>query len=289
MASPTSSRVWFITGSSSGFGFELTQLLLAQGDIVIATLRKPSALDTLAASYPPSQLLVLQLDVTSAPAVRAAFARAIDAFGRIDIVFNNAGQNCLGEVEAVDEESARRLLDVNFWGATHVTQEAVRVFREVNRPQGGRLLQVSSRLGLVGGPASGFYSASKFALEGLTESLYKELNPAWNIKVSLIEPGPFRTNLTGGGGNVHIVPPHPAYEDPSLPSAQFRAFITSGAVDGDAVKAVKVVERFSRLENPPFRLPLHKRVIASLRDKIGELSRTVEEMEAWSEDLYFEE
>jgi len=289
MASPSGSRVWFITGSSSGFGLELTQLLLAQGDTVIATLRTPSALAFLASSYPPSQLLVLQLDVTSASAVRAAFARAIETFGHIDIVFNNAGQICLGEVEAVDEENARRLMDVNFWGATHVTQEAVRVFREVNRPQGGRLLQVSSRLGLVGGPAGGFYCASKFALEGLTESLYKELNPAWNIKVSLIEPGPFRTKIVGTGGNVHTVPSHPAYEDPSLPSAQFRAFVTSGAVDGDAIKAVKAVERFSRLEDPPFRLPLHKRVIASLRDKIGELSRTVEEMEGWSEDLYFEE
>jgi NAD(P)-dependent dehydrogenase (short-subunit alcohol dehydrogenase family) len=277
------SRVWFITGASSGFGRSMTELLLNKGDKVVATLRHVDALSDLSVQF-PSQLLVIQLDVTNSAGVSAAFTRANEAFGRIDVVFNNAGQSVTGEVESVSEEEARQMFEVNFWGAMYVSKEAVKFFREVNKPIGGRLLQVSSRLGLVGGPASAFYSASKFALEGLSESLAKELDPAWNIKVTIIEPGPFRTKIFKE--NQHITPQHPAYANPDLPSSQSRQFIVSDNIDGDADKAVVAIEKLTHLDDVPMRLPLHRRVIVSTRDKIKSLTEDVNKFESWSEDLY---
>lgn len=138
----------------------MTEHLLKIGHKVVATLRKPEALSDLVARYPSTQLLVVKVDVTNKADVSAAFAKAEEVFGRIDVVFNNAGTMFVAEVESLGETDARDLFEVNFWGATRVTQEAVRFFREVNKPIGGRLLQVSSKLGLVGGPAVGHYSAS---------------------------------------------------------------------------------------------------------------------------------
>lgn len=149
-----------VTGASSGFGRAMTEHLLQIGNKVVATLRKPEALADLTARYPPTQLLLLAVDVTNAADITTAFAKAEEVFGRIDVVFNNAGVMLAGEVESTEEADARNLFDVNFWGAASVTKEAVRFFREVNKPIGGRLLQVSSRLGLVGNAVCGFYSAS---------------------------------------------------------------------------------------------------------------------------------
>ncbi|KAG1781249.1 NAD(P)-binding protein [Suillus placidus] len=277
-------RVWFITGASSGFGRSMTELLLNKGNKVIATLRQPDALSDLSAQFPSSQLLVIPLDVTNSAGVSAAFAKAKEAFGRIDVVFNNAGQCVLGEVESVGEEESRQMFEVNFWGAMYVSKEAVKFFREVNKPIGGRLLQVSSRLGLVGEPVTAFYSASKFALEGLSESLAKELDPAWNIKVTIIEPGPFRTKIFKE--NQRLTSQHPAYASPGLPSSKFRQFITSGNIDGDADKAVVAIEKLTHLDDVPMRLPLHRKVIVSTRDKIKILTKDADNFESWSEDLY---
>jgi len=144
----------------------MTEHLLAKGDTVIATLRTPSAIAHLSSMYPPSQLSILPLDVSQRAQVSAAFAHAKETFGRLDVVFNNAGANILGEVESLvgsEEyvEGARRAFDTNFWGAVYVSGEAVRFFREVNpKGCGGRLLQMSSTLGVNGRPGAGFYAAS---------------------------------------------------------------------------------------------------------------------------------
>jgi NAD(P)-dependent dehydrogenase (short-subunit alcohol dehydrogenase family) len=138
----------------------MTEYLLKQGHKVVATLRKPEVLSDLVSQYPPTQLVVVKVDVTQNAAIAAAFNKAQEAFGRIDVVFNNAGQMITAEVEAVNEADARGLFDINFWGAAQVSREAVRFFREVNNPRGGRLLQVSSGLGLVGQTACAFYCAS---------------------------------------------------------------------------------------------------------------------------------
>lgn len=175
--------------------------LLAQGDKVVATLRKPADLDALAAQHSPSALLVLPLDVTRPEEIARAFAAAHTHFGRIDAVFNNAACAVVGEVEAVPEADARAVMDVNFWGAAAVSTAAVRFFRETNPPgAGGVLLNVSSEFGHSAFACVGYYCAAKFgerglrfffharaqyvaALEGLTEALAQELDPEWNIKV----------------------------------------------------------------------------------------------------------
>ena len=143
-------------------GLEMTRRVLENGDIAVATLRKPEALKHLVAEYPRERLLVLKVDVTIHQDIVDAFARTKDVFGRLDVVFNNAGYAVLGEVEGTPDEVARALFEVNFWGAVHVTQEAVKFFREVNGPGiGGRLIQISSGCGIVGWPSCGFYSATK--------------------------------------------------------------------------------------------------------------------------------
>ncbi|KIJ64081.1 hypothetical protein HYDPIDRAFT_91317 [Hydnomerulius pinastri MD-312] len=279
--------VFVVTGASSGFGRAMAEHLLKQGTKVIATLRKPEALADLANHYPPTQLLVVKVDVANTEEITAAFAKAEEVFGRIDVVFNNAGQAITGEVESMSEKDARELFDTNFWGAAHVSREAVRFFREVNKPVGGRLFQVSSRLGLVGRAACGYYSASlTSALEGLSECLADELDPAWNIKVTILEPGPYRTQMPQ---NSRLATQHPAYANPALPGSQFRQFVTNTeSYDGNVDKAVAAIERFSHLEDAPMRLPLHRRVVASTRDKAKSLVEEVDKYGSWSDDLYFD-
>lgn len=154
-------RHFTVTGSSSGFGRETVIQALESGDKVVATLRKPAVLDDLAKKYPADRLRVIKLDVTKPAEIDEAFAQAKAAFGRIDIVFNNAGYVAVGESEAMPDDVARQQFEVNFWGAVHVSQRAVRFFREENTPQGGLLLQNSSASGLTGVPVVGFYSATK--------------------------------------------------------------------------------------------------------------------------------
>lgn len=158
---PTLIYFSIVTGSSSGFGRETVIQALESGDKVVATLRKPAALDDLTKRYSVDRLRVVKLDVTKPADIDAAFVQAKAAFGRVDIVFNNAGYVAVGENEAFPDDVARPLFEVNFWGAVHVSQRAVRFFREENTPQGGLLLQNSAMVGLAGVPVIGFYSATK--------------------------------------------------------------------------------------------------------------------------------
>ena len=139
----------------------MTRRVLENGDIAVATLRKPAALADFASKYPSSQLLVVQLDVTNPAEIKSAFQQAKAAFGRVDVVFNNAGYLVAGEAEAIPDELARKMFDTNFWGAAYVSQEAVRFFRDENSPQGGHLIQNSASSIWVNLPLMGFYTASK--------------------------------------------------------------------------------------------------------------------------------
>ncbi|PIL34926.1 hypothetical protein GSI_02713 [Ganoderma sinense ZZ0214-1] len=287
MSSP---RVWFITGASTGFGRALAELVLRKGEIAVATARSPESLSPLTAEYPPERLLVLKLDVTQPQDVLAAFARAKDAFGRIDVVVNNAAVAVMGEIEAQAahrdglEEGGpvRGMFETNFWGAARVTSEAVRFFREVNDPVGGRVLQISSITGLIGGPGLGYYTASKHALEGLTESLASELDPSWNIKVTLVNPASFHTE---GQAKTTWAPPHPAYSSSDLPATRMRGGWGSYAPSGDVHKAVEVIYRLASEPDPPLHLLLGEVAHTYVKQKIAKLSAEVEKYESWSENL----
>lgn len=149
-----------VTGASSGLGKAVTEVVLRKGDIAVATLRKPAALAHLAKLYPPSRLLLLSLDVTRPADVSAAFDRTREVFGRLDVLFNNAGYAMFGEVEGTPDADARAMFEVDFWGAVSASREAVKFFREVNPPgEGGMILQNSSYSGFSGSPGFAFYSA----------------------------------------------------------------------------------------------------------------------------------
>ncbi|GJE91734.1 SDR family oxidoreductase [Phanerochaete sordida] len=282
MSSP---RVWFVTGSSTGFGRNVVELALAKGDKVVATLRTPSDLDDLRAQFPPSQLHILALDVTQPAAITAAFASAKAAFGRIDVVFNNAGISPFAEVEGTPDAVARATFEVNFWGAANVSREAVRFFREENTPAGGVLLNLSSIVGVQALPVMGYYSASKHAFDGLTQSLAAELDPKWNIKVILILPSFFRTPIKAKSG---AEPQHPAY---AATTTGVRSFVDavfapdSKARIGDPRKAAQKIYEASTLAEPPFRLFLGDAAVAEGRRKIASLSKDLEAYAAWSEEV----
>ena len=158
------SHRYSVTGASSGFGRTMTELALSKGDKVLATLRNPSELADLQATYPADQLHVCRLDVTAPDEIPRAFQEAKAAFGRVDVVFNNAGTALKSEAEGTPPAAARALFEVNFWGAVNVSTEAVRFFREENEPCGGLLLNNSSYLGVVPLSSGAFYSAAKHGM-----------------------------------------------------------------------------------------------------------------------------
>ncbi|KAG0693078.1 hypothetical protein DFH29DRAFT_433931 [Suillus ampliporus] len=159
MSSP---KVWFITGTSSGFVRCMTEYALSQGDSVVATLRKPEILSDFIARYPADKLLVLKVDVKNQEEIDEAFARTREVFGRLDVVFNNAGYALFTEVEGTPVDTAREMFETNFWGSKNVSRSAVQFFREVDEPgKGGILLQVSSIAGFHAFPGLTYYAATK--------------------------------------------------------------------------------------------------------------------------------
>ncbi|RIX28973.1 SDR family NAD(P)-dependent oxidoreductase [Amnibacterium setariae] len=187
-------RTWFITGASTGFGREWTEAALERGDRVVATARRPESI----ADYPErfgDAALALALDVTDREAVFAAVQEARGRFGRIDVVVNNAGYGQFGMVEELTERELREQLETNFFGAVWVTQAVLPVLREQGR---GHLLQVTSEGGVRAFPGIGAYHASKWALEGLSESLWQEVEPL-GVRVTNVEPGPYATHWLSRG------------------------------------------------------------------------------------------
>ncbi|KAF2089271.1 NAD(P)-binding protein [Saccharata proteae CBS 121410] len=244
-------RVFLITGTSTGFGYELVQHCLSRGDHVVATARNPSTL-----SFPLSttqNLLTTALDVTSRGSIEAAFAAALDKFGRVDVVVNNAGYGLAGEFESLSDDEIRRQMEVNFFGLLDVTRRAVEVMRDENGKGGGKrggvIQQVTSIGGQVGVPLFSIYCASKFAVEGFTEALSHELHPDWNISLTLLEPGGFRTDWAGRS-MAFAAQKHPAYDHLN---AQDTMGKRHGNQPGDPAKAAKVFYELAVMEDPPLR------------------------------------
>ncbi len=185
-------KVWFITGTSRGFGREWAKAALARGDKVVATARKLDPLKELADQY-PSALLPLELNVTNREAVIAAVDQGYEHFGHLDVVVNNAGYGLFGMVEEVSEAQARAQMETNFFGALWVTQAALPHLRA---QKSGHIIQVSSIGGITAFPFVGLYHASKWALEGLSQALAQEVR-SFGIHVTLIEPAGFATDWSG--------------------------------------------------------------------------------------------
>lgn len=261
-------KTWLITGCSSGLGQALAHAVAARGDRLVATARSPASLQALARQFPDT-VRVGALDVTRPETARAAVALAVEAFGGLDVLVNNAGHGLYGAVEEVAPDEYRPMFEVNLFGLIETTRAALPALR--GRP-GGRIVNLSSIAGLSGGAGSGYYAASKFAVEGLSESLDQELRPL-GLRVIIVEPGPFRTDFLGRS----MIAAARRIGDYEQTAGQRRIYRESndGRQAGDPAKAVEVILRAVDSDAPPLHLPLGPvahgvvdRKLASLREDV---------------------
>ncbi len=238
-------KTWFITGASRGFGREWTIAALERGDNVAATARFTSTLDDLVDRFPDT-LLPLQLDVTDRDGAFAAVGKAHQKFGRLDVVVNNAGYGHFGMVEELSETDARDQIETNLFGALWVTQAALPFLREQGS---GHIIQVSSIGGISAFPVTGMYHASKWALEGISQSLAHEVAD-FGINVTLIEPGGFSTDWAGPSSR-HSAE-LPAYDEARAKAQQWRA--SRSATPGDPVATRSAILKIVDADKPPLRV-----------------------------------
>ena len=236
-------KVWFITGASRGFGNVWAEAALKRGDKVAATARKTDTLKKLQDKFGES-VLTLELDVTNREDCFDAIQKAKDHFGRLDVVINNAGYGQFGAIEELSEKEAREQIETNFFGALWVTQAALPIMRE---QKSGHILQVSSIGGIAAFTNIGMYHASKWALEGFSESLSQEVAD-FGIHVTLIEPGGFETDWSGSSAK--HAQPIAAYEKVREARAKMRSGMKQGNPNATAEAILQVVDA----EQPPLRI-----------------------------------
>jgi NAD(P)-dependent dehydrogenase (short-subunit alcohol dehydrogenase family) len=242
------SQVWLITGSSRGLGRALAEAVLAAGHELVATARDPKQLADLVERH-GARVRAVALDVTDELAARAAVQSTVDAFGRLDVVVNNAGYGNVAAIEDVELEDFRAQVETNLYGVVHVTKAAVPVMR---RQGSGRILQVSSIGGRVGPIGRSAYAAAKWGVEGFSEVLAKEVGPL-GIKVTILEPGGFRTDFAGSSTDIRG--DNPVYASTVGAVARFQRDY-NGKQPGDPAKAAQVILRVAGMEDPPLRLLL---------------------------------
>jgi NAD(P)-dependent dehydrogenase (short-subunit alcohol dehydrogenase family) len=250
------SKVWFVTGSSRGLGRSIAEAVLAHGDQLVATARNPHALDDLVSTY-GNQIRAIALDVTDPAQARAAIATTIEAFGRLDVVVNNAGYANVASIEDTTEDDWRAQVETNLWGVINVTRAALPVLR---KQRSGRILQVSSIGGRTGSAGLGPYQTSKWAVEGFSEVLSREVAPL-GIKVTLIEPGSFRTDW--GGASMSIPEPSEDYRD--VLAGHIAYHDQAGHEPGDPAKGAQAIITVANEANPPLRLLLGKDAVMIAR------------------------
>ncbi len=244
------SQVWLITGSSRGFGKALAEAVLAAGHLLIATARNPAQLAPLVDRY-GDRVRAVALDVTDAAASHAAVQAAVDAFGRLDVLVNNAGYGNLASVEEGDDADFRAQLETNFFGVVNVTRAALPILR---KQRSGHIIQFSSIGGRIGVPGMAAYQGAKWAVEGFSEVLAKEV-AAFGIHVTLIEPGGFRTDWAGPSMTVYTPTADSGYAPilgPMIGLMQAHA----GHEAGDPAKAAQAILTIANAPKPPLRLLL---------------------------------
>ncbi|OON68737.1 oxidoreductase [Hymenobacter sp. CRA2] len=239
-------KVWLITGANRGIGAEIVKAALAAGDYVVAASRHPeTAADTFGRT---SHLTALRLDVTSEADVQRTVQQVIDQHGRLDVVVNNAGYPLLGALETTTDAEVRRQFDTNVFGLLNVTRA---VLPHLRRQRAGHILNISSMQGVIGAPASSSYSGSKFAVEGLTESLQQEVQPL-GIRVTLVEPGTFRTELLSNKSLRKAPAVLPDYA-PTVGQTLHYVDHLSGQQPGDPQRLAAAIVRLTDEAEPPLR------------------------------------
>jgi NAD(P)-dependent dehydrogenase (short-subunit alcohol dehydrogenase family) len=263
------SRVWLITGASSGFGRSIAQAALAVGDTVVRAARRPEALDELASAH-PGLLDAVRLDVT-APGAASVVDDVVARHGRIDVLVNNAGRTQVGALEETTEDELRYLFELHFFGPAALTRA---VLPHMRRQGGGAVVQMSSVGGWTTAPGFGAYCATKFALEGLTQTLSQEVD--FGVRFLIVEPGAFRTELFRAGA-AYLSAAMVEYAGTVGPTRQY---VTGGdgKQPGDPDKAAAAILAALGAEVTPLRLPLGNDAVDAIRDQLNSVA---EELAAW--------
>jgi NAD(P)-dependent dehydrogenase (short-subunit alcohol dehydrogenase family) len=268
---PTSShagKIWFITGTSTGFGRLLAEEVLKTGGKVLATARKIDQIADLKQRY-PDNARIFALDVTRPEQIQSVAKEAIAAFGRVDALVNNAGYGIAGGVEETTEAEFMPVFETNVFGLIRVTRAFLPQFR---KQRSGHIINLSSVAGLAGGPGWGYYNATKFAVEGFSEALAAELAPL-GVHVTIVEPGPFRTDFLGRSG-VEAANRIPEYE---ATAGQAHNYMNtqSGKQRGDPKKAVQAMMDVAVSPNPPLHL-----ILGSIA-----YNRFMQKLDRWQQEM----
>jgi NAD(P)-dependent dehydrogenase (short-subunit alcohol dehydrogenase family) len=266
-------KVWFITGCSTGFGRELAKMVLERGYRCVVTARDPAKAEDIAKGR-EDRALVLELDVTDQVQVTAAVTSAVEHFGSINVLVNNAGIGYFGSVEESDEEEFRWMFEINFFGLSAMTRAVLPIMRQ---QRSGQIVNISSIGGLRSFPALAYYNATKYAVEGFSESLALEVAPL-GIKVMLVEPSGFRTDWAGRSAS-DTKSGISDYADTAWKNIQ-NLRESSGKQPGDPVRAAAAIIDAVESPNPPLRLLLGKAALKGARIKLDLLKRDFDAWEA---------
>lgn len=263
------SRVWLISGCSSGIGREIALAALAQGDRVGVTARDTSSVADIVDQYPETAVAIT-LDVTRAEDIEKSVSAVLTKFSQIDVLVNNAGYGYLAAIEEGDEASVRAMFETNFFGVLALTRA---VLPHMRARRSGRIINVSSQAGLMGNPGTGYYSSSKYAVEGLTEALSKEVAPL-NIRVSAVQPGPFRTDWAGRSMQMSGA----GHSDYKEQVGDRLAMISQidGHQPGDPIRAAAAILALSDMAQPPAQLMLGSVVLDTYRQKLESLQADID-------------
>lgn len=266
-------KVWLITGCSTGFGRSLAVEALAQGYRVAVAARNTKDVEDIVAGYADTAIAV-KLDVTDAAQIKTAVAETISKFGQIDILVNNAGIGYFGAIEESEEAEVRRMFEINVFGLAKMTQE---VLPHMRKRKSGHILNISSIGGLRSFPGVGFYNATKYAVDGFSEALSKEVAPL-GIKVTIIAPSGFRTDWAGRSAKDSATVITDYATTAGKNKGDIRGY--SGNQPGDPVRAAKAMIMITETEHPPLRLLLGAAALKGARAKVEELKHDIE---TWAE------
>jgi NAD(P)-dependent dehydrogenase (short-subunit alcohol dehydrogenase family) len=274
------SKIWFITGISSGLGKALAEELITKGDFVIGTFRQQVQVDAFNHLH-GNNALALKLDLTHADDIQQTYNTVKEKFGRVDVLVNNAGVGFAGAIEETSDEETRYVFEANFFGTLALTRIFLPLFRNQNQ---GHIFQISSHAGVKAFAGFGIYNATKFALEGFSEALAQELAPL-GIKVTLVEPGPFRTQFA----NASFQFAKQVIADYESTAGTFRERIklVDGKQEGDPIKAAQAIIQMAEAEHSTLRLPLGKVALASIHAKVSSLQNDLAVNKALAENAVF--
>jgi len=268
------SKVWFITGVSSGFGAALAEAVIAKGDVVAATFRKEAQAKDFTEKYKGKGIGVV-MDVTDQTQIETAINQTVEQLGTIDVLVNNAGYGTIGALEEFSMNEIRAQMETNFFGAVAVTKKVLPLMRKKGS---GSIVQISSASGFRAMAGFGNYNASKFALEGFSEALAQEVAP-FGIQVIIVEPGPFRTQFAGTSVKLAQTK---MQEYENNPASNMYRYITNidGKQPGDPVRAANAIVDYVYSGKKELRLPMGKGALDGIKAKLAAVEKDLAANEA---------